>query len=140
MSMYVWLAIAAVMALVEVFTLTLVTVWFVVGGLAAFIAAYLGASLTVQIIVFAVVSVICLVLFRPLALKHRAIGETNEPSPIGAAAIVVERIAGGQETGRVQTGDHMTWTALSADGNPIETGERVRVVDQKSIKLIVERI
>lgn len=140
MGMFVWLIVAAAMALAEVFTLTLVTVWFVIGGLAAFVAAYLGASLMVQIIVFAVVSVLCLVLFRPLALKHRAIGQTNEASPVGSTAVVVERIIGSQESGRVETDDHMSWAALSADGSPIEVGERVNVVGQKSIKLVVERI
>ena len=140
MGMYIWLIVAAVMALIEVFTLTLITVWFVVGGLAAFVAAFLGASLTVQIVVFAVVSIACIVLFRPLVMKHRSIGEANEASPVGSIGVVVERIPGGRETGRVETDDRMSWAALSADGAPIEVGERVRIVDQKSVKLIVERI
>ena len=138
--MYIWLVVAAAMALIEVFTLTLVTVWFVVGGLAAFVAAFCGASLTVQIIVFAVVSIVCLVLFRPLVLKHRTIGEVNESSPVGSVGIVVERIPGARESGRVETDDHMTWAALSSDGNPLEVGDKVSVVGQESIKLIVERI
>ena len=49
MGMFIWLVVACAMALIEVFTLTLVTVWLVVGGLAAFVAAFLGASITVQI-------------------------------------------------------------------------------------------
>lgn len=140
MGMFIWLVVACAMALIEVFTLTLVTVWFVVGGLAAFVAAFLGASLTVQIAVFAIVSIVCLVLFRPLVLKHRSIGEVNEASPVGAVGVVVERIPGGRETGRVETDDRMSWTALSADGNPLEVGDKVNVVGQESIKLIVERI
>ena len=140
MGMYIWLVIAAIMALAEVFTLTLVTVWFVVGGLAAFAAAFFGASTVVQIIVFAVVSVVCLVLFRPLVLKHRNIGEANESSPVGSTGIVVERIPGGRELGRVETDDHMSWAALSADGLALEVGAKVNVVGQESIKLIVERI
>ena len=43
-------------------------------------------------------------------------------------------------TGRVETPDHMTWAALSADGSVLPEGTRVRVVDQQSIKLVVERI
>ena len=138
--MYIWLAVAAVMALIEVFTLTLVTVWFVAGGLAAFVAAFLGASTAVQVIVFAVVSIVCLVLFRPLVLRHRNIGEANESSPVDSVGIVVERIPGGRETGRVETDDHMSWAALSANGLPLEVGDKVNVVGQESIKLIVERI
>ena len=59
---------------------------------------------------------------------------------MGQEAVVVEAISGEPGVGRVETADHMTWAALSADGLPIEEGVRVRVIDQKSIKLVVERI
>ena len=72
--------------------------------------------------------------------SERGIGEVNEASPVGAVGVVVERIPGGRETGRVETDDRMSWTALSADGNPLEVGDKVNVVGQESIKLIVERI
>ena len=139
MNPYWWLAIAAVMAVVEIASQGFITIWFVAGGIAAFIAAQCGADLVVQIVVFLVVSIVCLVLLRPLIMKHRKIGEAHETTPVGLGAIVVERIDPQAQTGRVETPDHMTWTALSADGSPIEEGASVRVVDQQSIKLIVER-
>ena len=140
MNPYIWLGIALVMAVVEMLSMSLITIWFVVGGLVAFLAGFLGADLTVQIVVFLVASFACLALFRPLILKHRAIGESHESSPIGQGAVVVEAIGGELGTGRVETADHMTWVALSADGSPVEVGARVRVIDQQSIKLIVERV
>ncbi len=139
MNPYWWLAIAAVMAVVEIASQGLITIWFVAGGIAAFVAGILGADLAVQIVVFLAVSIICLVLLRPLIMKHRKIGEAHEPTPVGLSAIVVERIDPQAQTGRVETPDHMTWTALSADGSPIEAGENVHVIDQQSIKLIVKR-
>lgn len=140
MSPYVWLGIAVAMAVVEIASMSLITIWFVVGGLVAFLAGFLGADLSVQIIVFLVVSVACLALFRPLILKHRAIGEFHESTPVGQEALVVEAISGEPGTGRVETADHMTWAALSHDGSPIEEGAHVRVVGQKSIKLVVEPV
>jgi len=140
MSPYWWLAIAAVMAVVEIASMGLITIWFVVGGLAAFVAGFVGADLTVQIIVFLVVSIACLALLRPLIIKHRRMGELHEPTPVGQNAVVVERIDNDALTGRIETPDHMTWAALSADGTPIESGTQVRVVEQRSIKLVVERI
>lgn len=140
MSPYWWLAIAAVMAVVEIASMGLITIWFVVGGLAAFVAGFLGADLTVQIAVFLVVSIACLALLRPLVMKHRKIGEEHEPTPVGLNAIVIERIDNDALTGRIETPDHMTWAALSADGVPIEEGAQVRVVEQRSIKLVVERV
>ena len=140
MNPFVWLGVAAVMAIVEVASLSLITIWFVVGGLAAFLAGFLGAGLAIQIVVFLVVSVACLALLRPLMLKHRAIGQSHESTPVGQQAVVVEALDATNGTGRVETPDHMTWAALSATGEPIEQGAAVRVVDQKSIKLVVERI
>lgn len=134
-----WLAVAAVAAVVEVLSLGLVTVWFVVGALVAFVAALLGAAQLAQAVVFLVVSAICLAMFRPLALKYRKKGAAEEPSLMGQAVIVCEGIDNDRMVGRVQTSDRMTWAARSADGNPIAQGETAVVVAQESIKLIVER-
>lgn len=140
MNPYWWLGIAAVMAVIEAVSLGFITIWFVVGALVAFVASFLGANLTVQIIVFLVVSLACLALLRPLALKHRRIGESLESTPVGLNAVVVERVDNDALIGRVETPDHMTWAALSASGEPLQVGEQVRVVDQQSVKLVVEPV
>lgn len=140
MNPYWWLAIVAVMAVVEVASQGLITIWFVAGALVAFVAGILGASLVVQVVVFLAVSLACLALLRPLALKHRKIGESHEATPVGQTARVVERIDPQAQTGRVETPDRMSWAALSATGGAIEQGEQVRVTGQQSIKLIVERM
>ena len=140
MSPYWWLAIAAVMAILEAVSQVLVTIWFVVGGLAAFVAGYFGASLAVQVVVFLVTSLVCLVLLRPFILRHRKMGELSEPTPVGLYARVVERIDPVAQTGRVEMADHMTWAALPDDEEPIEVGTRVQVVEQRSIKLVVRRL
>lgn len=140
MSPYWWLAIAAVMAVIELASQSLITVWFVFGAIVAFVAGMLGASLVAQIVIFLVVSLASLALLRPFILKHRRMGEIHEPTQIGRYAIVVERVDPVAQTGRVETDDHMTWAALSADGAPIEVGARVQVVEQRSIRLVVKRI
>jgi membrane protein implicated in regulation of membrane protease activity len=137
MEMYAWLGVAVLMAVIEAVSLTLVTVWFVVGGLAAFVAALLGFGWIVQIAVFLVVSVLCLVLLRPLALKHRAQGQSQESTPVGLPAVVVEAIDNATGAGRVETPDHMSWAAMSADGSALAVGTQVQVVGQKSVRLVV---
>ena len=139
MNPYWWLGIAAIMAVIEAVSLGFITIWFVIGALCAFVASLFGADLTVQIVVFLVVSLACLALLRPFALKHRAIGKSHESTPIGLNAVVIERIDEDALTGRVETPDHMTWAALAENGQVIEVGEQVRVVDQRSIKLVVKR-
>lgn len=138
MSPFWWLGIAVVMAIIELALQGFITIWFVIGGIAAFAVGFFGASLTVQIVVFLIVSLACLALLRPMIMKHRRMGEVHESTPVGMYAIVVERIDPHAQTGRVETPDHMTWAALSIDDLPIEEGTRVRVVEQRSIKLVVE--
>lgn len=138
MSPFVWLAVALVMAVVEVVSLGLITMWFVIGALVAFIASLLGADVIVQIIVFLVVSVLCLVLLRPVFVKYRRRGQKEEPTCIGLVGVVREAIDNDRLVGRVETPDHMTWAARSADGAPIAEGENVVVVGQESVKLIVQ--
>ena len=83
MSPFIWLAVAAVMAVVEVVSFGLITMWFVIGALAAFAANLLGADLLVQIVVFLVVSVVCLVALRPVFVKYRDRGSRRSPPMSG---------------------------------------------------------
>ena len=116
MSPFIWLAVAAVMAVVEVVSFGLITMWFVIGALAAFAANLLGADLLVQIVVFLVVSVVCLVALRPVFVKYRDRGKQEEPTHVGQTAVVVEDVDNEGLTGRVETDNRMTWAARSADG------------------------
>ena len=134
MSPFIWLAVAAVMAVVEVVSFGLITMWFVIGALAAF-----AANLLVQIVVFLVVSVVCLVALRPVFVKYRDRGKQEEPTHVGQTAVVVEDVDNEGLTGRVETDNRMTWAARSADGSFIPQGAVVRIVGQESVKLIVER-
>ena len=136
MSPFVWLGVAAVMGVVEIVSLSLITMWFVVGALVAFAASLLGADLVVQLVVFLVVSVACLVGLRPVFVKYRDRGKQEEPTHVGQTAVVVEDVDNDGMTGRVETDNRMTW---AADGLPIPAGEVVRIVSQESVKLIVER-
>ena len=139
-SPYAWLVIAALAALIEALSLGLVTMWFVVGALVAFAISFAGGPLWLQLVTFLVVSIACLVLLRPVILKNRKRGKEHESTPVGTNAIVVEEINPAALRGRVETPDHMTWSALTQDGSVIEAGARVRVVGQQSIKLVVERL
>ena len=120
MSPFIWLAVAAVMAVVEVVSFGLITMWFV-------------------IVVFLVVSVVCLVALRPVFVKYRDRGKQEEPTHVGQTAVVVEDVDNEGLTGRVETDNRMTWAARSADGSFIPQGAVVRIVGQESVKLIVER-
>lgn len=139
MSSFIWLGVAAIMGVIEVLSLGLITMWFVLGALAAFLANLLGFDLVVQLVVFFVVSIVCLIVPRPVFLKYRKRGEQEEPDVVGQTAIVVESIDNDRLIGRVETANRMTWAAKSADGTVIPAGSAVVVKGRESIRLIVER-
>ena len=51
----IWLAVALVMLIIEAATVQMVSIWFCLGAVAAAIAAILGGSIPVQIVVFVVI-------------------------------------------------------------------------------------
>ena len=136
---YVWLAAFVVFVVIEAVTVGLVSIWFAVGSLAAFVAAVAGGSIWLQILVFLLVSGIVLALFRPIAkrrlkVKRRA---TNADRALGKLCNVTEDIDNIAGTGAVFV-DGKTWTARSANGKVIKAGELVRPVRIEGVKLFVE--
>ena len=135
---WTWLGVMAVSAFVEAATLTLVSIWFAAGALAATFAAYAGASLTVQLILFVGVSIAACVAVRPLARRFVApnVVPTNADRLLGAEARVTEEIDNAAPSGAVYV-DGKTWTARSSGGERIPAGELVEIGRMEGVKLIV---
>lgn len=133
-----WLIALIVFVVVEAVTVGLVSIWFAIGALAAFISALLNAQIWVQILSFVVLTAATIVITRPLAKKyltpkHRP---TNADRVIDMIGVVTERIDNLSETGSVHVGGRL-WRARSEDGTIIEAGERVRSIRIEGVKLIV---
>lgn len=141
MTALYWLVISAVLIVIEIFTLGLTTIWFAAGALLAALVAWIGVGIIGQLIIFIIVSVVLLVLTRPLAMKYLndKTVRTNADSLIGEIAIVTEEIdnIAGKGAAKIQ-GE--TWTARSTrDEMLIEKGEKVQVVAISGVKLIVRK-
>lgn len=65
----IWLVLIILFIVMEASTVQLVSIWLAVGSLAALVPAILEMSLAVQVIVFIVVSAVCLVFTRPFDKK-----------------------------------------------------------------------
>ncbi len=141
MATLLWFGILVLFLLLESATVAMVSLWFAVGALAAIAAAALGAGVTVQCVVFAVVSCGALALFRPLAGKYITprITRTNVDSLIGQTCLVTRAIDNVQGTGEVKLGS-LPWTARSTDGTPIPAETRVRVDRIEGVKVFVSVI
>ena len=70
MKVIYWLAIFIVLLIIEIATMGLTTIWFAGGALIAFCAGFVGFGLGVQVGTFIVVSLLLLLLTRPLAVKY----------------------------------------------------------------------
>ena len=134
-----WLCAVAILGVAEALTVTLTCIWFAVGALAAMIVALFGGELWLQILVFAIVSLVCVLALRPLA-KTKIGGSqkvpTNADRIIGQEAIVKEEIDNIAGTGTVAI-DGTVWTARSTADTPIAAGCRVRIQRIEGVKVIV---
>lgn len=140
-AVLIWLTVAIIALVIEAISLGLTSVWFTGGGLAAAIAAGLGAGVYLQIVIFIAVSVGLVLMLRPLAKKRIISGSepTNLDSLIGRKEIVIEEIDNIEKTGRIRIND-VEWRASSEDGSVINKGSLVEVVRIAGTKLIVRRI
>lgn len=138
----VWLIMIIVFTCVELSTVTLTSIWFAAGALAALLVAMFNGGIGVQLVVFLVISLGCLFLTRPWAktfLNAKKIS-TNADRAIGEEVRVEERVSNLDRTGRAMVLGQ-EWTVRTEDDDTIiEKGELVRVVRISGVKLIVERI
>lgn len=134
-----WLVLMVVLFGAEIVSVNLTTIWFALGALAAMISSLCGAALWLQILWFLVVSVLTLVLTKPLVKKfvNSKIQATNADMVIGQTCVVIEPIDNLKGTGAVTVGGK-TWTARSDTGDVFAPGERVKAVRIEGVKLIVE--
>lgn len=133
-----WGILAAVFLVIELITVGMVSLWFMLGAIAALIAAALGAAIWIQILLFIAVSGLCFWLLYP-KLKHliRKNGRaTNADMVIGQTCVVIRRIDNVAGTGAVTVGGK-TWSARSIDGSTVEEGALVRAEEIQGVKLIV---
>jgi membrane protein implicated in regulation of membrane protease activity len=135
----IWAVAIVVFGVFEAVTAQLVSIWFVLGAVAALISAFFGASFTVQVIVFIVVTILALVITRPLVKKyiHPNKEHTNADKVLGQVGIVVEDINNIQATGQVKV-DGKIWTARTIDNSLISKDKEVIIEKIEGVKLIVK--
>lgn len=141
MNPMIWLGLLAVLLIVEAVTAGLTTIWFAGGALIAAIAAWMGAGVLAQIVLFLAVSGVLLVFTRPLAVKYLNKDKvaTNANSLIGKKAVVTIDIDNLAQTGQVLIND-VEWTArTSDDSQKISKGAVVEIKEIRGVKLIVEK-
>ena len=136
-----WMVLLILFLVAEGATAAITTIWFAAGALTAMLAAVFELQLWIQITLFVVVSVGCLLALRPLLKKYVSPKKTatNIDSVIGSQGIVLEKIDNIAGTGRVKLGG-IDWTARSGSGENIETGAVVQVEKIEGVKVYVRSV
>lgn len=133
----IWGGLFVLTVVAEIASQQLVSIWFAAGSLAAFLAACFGASVLVQLVLFAAISVLLLLLTRPILKKIFSFRIKNTNSQeIGRIAVVIQPIDSVKGTGRVRL-DGVDWIAVSQTGEPIPAQRSVRIESIDGSKLFV---
>ena len=134
MMLWIWLGVIIVTAIIELVTIDLVSIWFTLGGIGALIAYALGLNQTIQIIIFIILSVICIGISRPLAKKYLRTQtvSTNYDRVIGQHGLVLKRIDA-DTRGEVKVLS-MEWSASSVDNSTLEEGDYL-IINRMAYKI-----
>jgi len=126
-----WIGVALVLAAIEAATVDFVFIMFAGGALAAALAAGLGASFPVQVVVAVGVALLLLLSVRPLIKRQFLDGEVDRTigtsALVGRDARVLQSVT--DSDGRIKLGGE-TWSARLAAGatTTVGPGEAVRVI------------
>ena len=132
-----WFLIFIALLIVEFTTVNLVSIWFAVGALCAMFVVFLSDSFLLQLGVFTIVSLITIIVTKPLVKKFKGfeVEATNTDRVIGKIADVTKEISP-NNYGEVKIFG-VYWTAVS--DKMIKCGEKVKVKAIDGSKRIVEK-
>lgn len=136
---WVWLAVVIAAVIVEGYTAQLVSIWFAVGALVALIAGMANVPLWGQLLLFAAVSLLTVLLTRPLVRRRITPRReaTNADRYVGMQGVVLQAIDNVQGKGQVKVQGSI-WTARAEqEDGAIPENAAVTVVRIEGARLIV---
>jgi len=134
---YIWLFIAISLAILEMTTTNLVSIWFIISSLVAMVTSLFVESITIQITIFVLLGLLLLILTKNAMKKLIPEKEkTNIDRIIGMKGIVTEKITK-KTPGEVKV-DGKRWTATADETIPIDS--TVKILEINSTKLKVKRM
>lgn len=132
-----WLVLVIVLSIIEIATVNLLTIWFVISGIVAMILSFFIEDVAVVSTIFAILGIILLLITRPIVKKFTKTKDENINlgRVIGKTGIVTEEIRKNQ-VGEVKV-DGKRWSAIS--NKKIEVGSEVIIDAIEGVKLIVRK-
>lgn len=142
-SWVVWVLGAILLFILEVFVPGFFLACLGVGCLFTGLTAFFRVGVTVQLSIFAIVTLLSLFGIRPFFLKciykDKEENWTNTEALIGKTGVVTEEIDPVSRQGRVKVGGE-DWKGVSIDGQPLAPGVQVTVERIEGNKVLVRSI
>lgn len=133
---YIWLGIVIILGFIEVITINLVTIWFVISGLIALACSFIIDSFIIQFSIFVILGLILMLATRKSLKKVLIPNEkTNLDRIIGTKGHVTDTIEK-DGVGEVKV-DGKKWSAIADE--TIEAGSIVKILAINGVKLKVEK-
>lgn len=133
--MIFWFLLMVILAIIELLTVSLTSIWFAVGALCATVVSLFSSNFTLQFFVFIIVSTVLLILTRPTVTKKLNLKKekTNLDSVIGKLGKVIE--VTDDYNHRVEV-EGLSWKAKS--NKKLYVNNIVRIIKIEGVTLIVE--
>ena len=135
---YLWVLIIILLAIAEITTINLTTIWFVASGLVALVLSSFIDNFLIQLGVFVVLGIFLLITtkskLQSLVNEHRE--KTNLDRIIGMQGYVVEKITK-RKNGAVKV-DGKVWTAFADKTIPVDSDVKILAIE--GVKLKVEKV
>lgn len=133
---YFWLILVISLGMIELITVGLVSIWFVISGIVAMILSFFIDNFVIQFGVFVILGVVLMLFTRKTLEKYfpKPI-KTNLDRVVGLEGIVTEEIRK-DSVGEVKV-DGKRWSAIADE--EIKVGSIVKILHIDGVKLKVEK-
>ena len=135
----IWLIIAGIFFVGEIFTLGFLIFWFGIGALFAMFTSFFTTNIVIQTTVFIITSTVFIFLTKPFVKKFLDVKKTNTNvfSIIGKKAIVIQEINPLHSLGLIKLNGEI-WSAESENNEIIKKGSEVEISEIRGVKAIVK--
>ena len=138
---WIWLGVTLLAIVAELFTTELISIWFVGGGIVAIILSFFeGIGWQWQLLAFVLVTELILTFLRPVVKKYftkNNDGNTNIEA-LKSQKVRMLSAATFDQLGTVKI-NGIVWSVKSQNGETLEEGSIVKIVEISGTKLIVKK-
>ena len=135
---WIWTGILVICIVIECFTFSLTTIWAALASVPLIFISRTSLSLQVQILIFAVITLLLIIGTRPLALKLLRKEKNENINNLEGQKVIVTKKITATEKGEAKASNGVIWTAKSNNSSEIEKDSVCRILKIEGNTLIVE--